>query len=239
MAGVSLRRAFASGFLLIKRRPAAVFAWGVLIVLFVEVPLILLLDRFASGVLPVLNRLGSMSPQDANAFSFDLQQRMAVIQTIMLPAVLVRAVIAAAVYRAVLEPKRSAFASLRIGRQEAWLFFLTFAFMAFGYLVVIPFDLVLLIGIFGAILLKTPFSLIGPVVILLALLAGVWAVARLSLAGPMTFSDRNFRMFESWAATRRQGVKLVALGLMLFLFLLAVQLVLGGLVFAAVMAIGG
>ena len=217
----------------------AVFAWGVLILLFVEVPLIVLLDRFASGFLPMLSRVGRISPQEMNALSLDMQQRMALMQALLLPAFLVRAVIAAAVYRSVLEPSRSAFASLRIGRQEAWLLLLTFAFMALAYLVVIPLYLVVIGGVLGALLLVSPFNLIGPVAIVIALLAAIWGGARLGLAAPMTFADRRFRLFESWSATRRHGLALVGLGLMIFLFSLVVNLVLIGVGLAVVLAIAG
>ncbi len=217
----------------------AVFAWGVLVLLFVEVPLIVLLDRFASGFLPMLSQFGKMSPQEMNALALDMQQRMALMQALLLPAFLVRAVIAAAVYRSVLEPSRSAFASLRIGRQEAWLLLLIFAFMALAYLVLIPLYFVVIAGVLGALLLVSPFNLIGPVAIVIALVAAIWAGARLSLAAPMTFADRRFRLFESWSATRRHGLTLVGLGLMIFLFSLVVNLVLIGVGLAVVLAIAG
>ena len=239
MAGVSLRRAFASGFLLIGRRPLTVFAWGAVLLLFVQAPMLFLLSRYAPDFLSILSRFGSTTPQAMNEFNLDLQQRMIPLQAMTLPTYIVHVVIVAAVYRAVLEPSRDAFASLRIGRQEGWLLLLTFAFMALVYLALIPLYLVIIGGVLGAVFLVSPFNLIGPVVIAVALLAAIWAVARLGMAAPMTFSDRRFRLFESWSATRGQGLRLVGLGLLIFLFSLVVELVLVGLVLAAVLAIVG
>lgn len=244
MAGVRLGQAFAAGFVLIRRRPVAVFAWGVLLLLLVQAPAAFILLHVATGILPLISHMGPMSPEAANVFGLQLQQRMVLAQAMNLPTFIVRAVIAAAIYRAVLEPRQSAFASIRLGRQEAWLFLLPFAFVALSYLVLIPLELVLFAGIAAAATLgaalQAPYNVIAPVAAGLALLlALLWAMARLSLAGPMTFAEREFRLFESWSATRRQGWRLLGLGLLLFLFLLLVEVIFWGIVIAVVLSMTG
>ena len=53
----------------------------------------------------------------------------------------------------------------------------------------------------------------------------VWIAIRLSMAGPLTFMDRNFRLFESWELTRGQAPALLALAICLGLVVVAIEIV--------------
>ena len=58
-------------------------------------------------------------------------------------------------------------------------------------------------------LVRAPFFIVA---VLGAICAGVWISLRLSLAGPMTFAERQFRLFESWTLTRGHVKELLGLG---------------------------
>jgi hypothetical protein len=236
MAAFSLGRAIGSGFALIKHRPASVFVWGLLLVLFVEAPIVVLVGRTATEMAGLWGRTGPVSPEAASSMGFALQERIAVIQLWILPTLLVRALIVAAVCRAVLEPQRRGLAYLRIGRQEGWLVLLSLTVSVLAAMAIVPVEL--LVGASVALgMMKPPVSLIGLGLGVVALLALLWVVARLSLAAPMTFAERNFRLFESWRLTRRNGLTLLGLGVLMFLLVVVIELVLVGLVALAAVAV--
>ena len=236
MAAMSLGRAVGSGFELIKQRPASVLVWGLLLVLLVQAPTLILTAWVGSDLVEVWRRGGPLSPASANELAFAIQTRMALVQVMMLPALVVRALIVAAVYRAVLEPQRRGLAYLRIGRQEGWLTLLALCVWALAYFAIIPLELIVAAAVITGVLLKGYWWLMGPAVGIVGVLVLLWAVARLSLAAPMTFADRNFRLFESWRLTRRNGWSLLGLGVVMVLLLVGLELLLVAVV-AVVVAV--
>jgi hypothetical protein len=237
MAAVSLGKALGSGFALIRERPASVFAWGLLLVVFVEVPVFAILGQAIVGLAGAWGQKGPVNPVDASNLAFAFQQRIAIVEAMMLPTLLARALIVAAVYRAVLEPQRRGLAYLRIGRQEGWLMLLSLTVSVLAGFAIIPVELLIGGSILLGMALQSPWSLIAPIATGVAgLIFLLWVYARLSLAAPMTFAERNFRLFESWRATRRHGLELLGLGLVLFLLLVLIEVVVFGLVGIGAMA---
>jgi hypothetical protein len=54
----------------------------------------------------------------------------------------------------------------------------------------------------------------------------IWLYLRFSMAGPMTFRDRKFRLFESWALTRGHVGRLLGVGALVGLIAFGIYLVL-------------
>ena len=50
-----------------------------------------------------------------------------------------------------------------------------------------------------------PGIIVGALVVVAVM---IWVSLRLSLAGPITFTERQFRLFESWTLTRGRGWRL-------------------------------
>lgn len=135
-------------------------------------------------------------------------------------------VLQTAIYRAVFEPKRSAFGYLRLGGDEVRQLLLTLLVV----LLVLPFFVVaILIGVFGAgFAAFAPAEAVRPLQFAAGLLAtgGVlWVAVRLSLAAPMTYAEKEVRLFESFRVTEGRFWKL--LGLLVVLVAIAALLSLG------------
>jgi hypothetical protein len=146
------------------------------------------------------------------------------------------AVLQAAVYRSVLEPKQERGAWLRIGGTEVWLFLLM---IVQGLALAVLFLFWFLLIMIGALLAK----IVGPpagawvagVVTLASTVLAVWLIIRFSLSAAMTVGEGRFRFFSSWTLTKGRSWKLfwtffliVALARGLELFGAATVLILNG-----------
>jgi len=137
------------------------------------------------------------------------------------------AVISCAVYRAILTPDDSAFAYLRLGEREIMVLLVNF--VKFVVLVAASFAMGIVLAIFmfaamaGGQGVGSLVNVLGRIVV-----QGVifWLQLRLSLAGPMTFSEGKFRLFESWTATKGLTLRLLVVGIILALIVLVVYLAL-------------
>ena len=156
----------------------------------------------------------------------------------------VRAVLCAAVFRAVLTPDQSAWAFLRIGSRELWL---TLLFLVEQVLLmIVVFIVALLIVVLTAVVAvgggeHGRTAAIVTACASTAVVGGlfVWVALRLSMAAPMTFVDAQFRLFESWTLTRGQGWRLLGLAVLLVIFVLLMEVLVGAAVVGAVVAAGG
>ncbi|HEX5379893.1 MAG TPA: hypothetical protein VFW47_15050, partial [Phenylobacterium sp.] len=157
-----------------------------------------------------------------------LQAEMSRFQPLQIASSIISmAVVNSAIYRAVLEPENSAFGYLRLGVQELWV-----------CLVTIVFYVLMVLGVIGAMIPVGVATMVagqagswmgGLVVFLLAcggVAAIIWVWLRLSLAAPMSFRERKFRLFESWALTRGQGWRLFAVVLALLAIMVAGEILL-------------
>jgi hypothetical protein len=256
MATFSIGDALGSGFKVIGKRPLSVLAWGLAYLLLALLPMWAVIVWIAPDFFDVFHdaiaqgRVGRAAAATAELPPgfMQMQAKMMMLQPVMLLSTIVgRTVLMAAVFRAVLEPQNRSFAGLRLGAQELWLALLN---LAAGILAVI---LILVIAVAGALVglglgaalraanVDTPWLVLCEVAVgVVAVAVLLWVVLRFSLAGPMTFADREFRLFESWPVTKGQTLKLFGLVLLLILLMFAVEMVVGGVFFAVVLAgVGG
>ncbi len=243
MARFSVTSAATSGFGVIGREPLAVLAWGVLILVVLILPSAGLGWALIPDVVSFFKSAAasSSSPDMDSAMMtrmMQMQSKMMLFNLVYwLGGTLVKAVIAAAVFRVVLEPSEKGFAFLRLGAQELWL---SLVFLVMGVLAyIVSVAGVLLVAIFAA-LAYVIGAMSSPEVgvascVLVAVVAGlaaggalIWAMLRLSMAGPMTFSERKFLLFESWTLTRGQAWPLLGMTLLLGLILIALEIVVYG-----------
>jgi len=214
-------------------------AWGLFPVI-VVLPLLLLF----AGTLFTLIAAASRAGSDQSAIAAAVVPLIGGIFLFVLLAILlawvVGAMITAAAYRAVLHPEQSSFAYLRFGAQELWLMAVAFVmglvFFALGLVLAIPQSIVSVAmynsGVGARVALVLIFALVRYVIT-------IWLWLRLSMAFPMTFAERRFHLFESWALTRGHTVQLLLFGILAVLILFAIDIVaciVGG---AAVFALAG
>jgi hypothetical protein len=224
MSGLSIGETLVSGFGLVVRRPLDVLLWGLVFTAITILPLALVFGPLLSG-LPALVRAAQQGGQAADV-SDAVAMRVAggvllAVPLLLIAVLIAHATITGAVYRSVLEPARRGFASLRFGGQELWLVLLAAArWIVFGVLggaVMFGAGLVCVLGLLVSAWLPQPWAGVvrAPFFAAAALGAvatGVWVWLRLSLAGPMTFAEQQFRLFESWTLTRGHVKELLGLG---------------------------
>lgn len=235
MAGFSASAAIVSGFRLIGRHPGVVFTWGVAYLMVALVPLLTLFWGDLPTVLGLYSRImqSLMAGAVPTANDPELMRQQGLLIAFEFSQLglnlLAGTLVSCAVYRAVLEPERKAFAYLRVGLQELCV---VASMLALGVLLV-----AVLIASSAAVGLIAQAvgtgSWIGGLILFLASCAAValliWVALRLSMAAPMSFADRRFRLTEAWPLTQGQGWRLFAVALGLASLILLIQMVLATL----------
>lgn len=244
MARFSVTDAATAGVRLVAREPLAILTWTVAILVFLVLPGGWLLSSLAPGLRDFFS-MAQLHEQAGDA-DFDavtgpmmrLQgQWMGVNLIFWLGGTVARAILAAAAFRAILEPKNRSFGYLRLGAQEGWLTLLHLVQGVLLYIVCIVAAIVLLIvgGVVFTVGSRTEGGILmaglaTTAAVLAVVVPLIWAILRLSLAAPMTFVERNFRLFESWAVTKGQSLRLLGMTLLLVLIIIAIEIVCGGLI---------
>ena len=241
MASFSIGDALGSGFRLIGRRPFSVLFWGLAYIAIVAIPVTLLFAQVGPDYLAVMGQMfkAGMVPHPAVSPNLDmtpmmqLQSRMMMwTPLIWLAEIVGLSVVTGAVFRAVLEPRQSAFAYLRLGGREFWLGLLFIAGVILTCILV--FAVALAAAAAGLALtaaLKAsqaaqwvPLGTVAVCVLAFIIFFGVFI--RFSMAGPMTFAAGEFRLFESWKQTKGKAFKLFAMGVLIWLLMVLLVIVL-------------
>lgn len=247
MKRLSGSEAISAGFRLIGRQPGVVLVWSLIYLAVFIVPVLL---SYASIWPEVVGVYGSMVREAAAGDTgFRAMEEVNRLRLHLLPYQLLQLplgmigtpVLFGAIYRSVLEPRNSAFAYLRLGAQELWmlfvgvvLFLLALTALAAAGLVIVLAALALGAGRDP----MTPWAGGVAAVLSLAALGGfTWAGLRLSLALPMTFSERKFALFAAWPLTRGRVWKLLGVSLALGLIVVIIELLLMSLVAGAGLAV--
>lgn len=248
MARFSVADAATAGFGIIGRKPLAVLGWGLAMLVATAAPLYLLLlamrPDFAVLMQIAAQQGGESDPETFGRF-MRLQSGMMLFQLVCwIWSTAVNAVICCAVFRAVLEPQDSRFGYLRLGAREGWLTLLFLVEYVLAYIAIFVVALlaavtVAIVGVgaggnSGSAMVGTGFA-VG----LLALVLFFWLALKLSMAAPMTFVDRQFRLFESWSFTKGHVGKLLGVSLLLLVFLIGIEVLFCGVVIGGVFALGG
>ena len=227
----SATEASLAGFRLVRRRPWSIFIWTVLWVVFAYGPLAALLAARWPEFAQQLD--GLQSPErDPKALLEQVMRLELSVFTLLGPWLLwiwvLGTIVYAAVYRAVLEPKNRGFAYLRVGGDEVRLFLLQIIFIVFW----VAFASIMTgagVGVFvAARALQSPWEGVADglgVIVLVCL--GLYVTLRLALAAPMTFAEKQLRIFDSWGLTRGQTLNVLAMLLLVFAFVMAIAMIAG------------
>jgi hypothetical protein len=148
----------------------------------------------------------------------------------------VSVVLYCAVARAVLFPERRAWAYMRIGAPEVFLFLLYFC--AIIVLVIGMFVTILPIALIAGIGFAAHAPAVGVLAMVLGFLAAfavlLWLFTRFSLLGAMMVHDGKFHLQDAWVLTRGRFWSLFLLGLLLVVIVMMLEAILA----VAAIAIG-
>ncbi len=195
-------QAFTAGFRLIGRRPVAIGAWGLVNLLISVVPAILVGLALGEGAM-------------ADSATGATHPLVTLVQ--LVTGLIAYVLVLNAVYRTVLEPEDSGGLYLRFGKLEL-----------LQLLVQICIALLFVVMVVAVWLGLVALDELGGWRVLIGFILGlaIWVVAvRFLPAGPMTFAERRFRLFESWSLTQGQWLKMFLLSFVLILTLLVLYLV--------------
>jgi len=238
MEDVSVGRALGAGFGLIRRHPGAIAVWTVVYILLAVLP--------AYGVMAMMQPLYAQLAQNAASGHAGatspamLQSQMQMLQIEpagWLLGLVCQALLLGAAYRAVLFPQERGFFYLRLGMRELWLglTFLVLVILLLVAMFIVMLPMMIVAGIAAAATAGGSGSGVGAGVAVLfgfiALFGGLgvlfWMGLRLSLALPMSFAERRFRLFESWDRTRGLGWTLFGTAAVIVGLLLVGEVVIG------------
>jgi len=251
MAKISVAGSAFAGLGVIRRHPGAVLSWGVVMLVLSLAPVVVLVALMGPQILKTLAALmpSEHGPIDPEAMRqmMQLQSGMMLVQIVgWLWGTFIKALICSAVFRAVLEPSESRGAFLRLGAQELWLTLLFLVVSVLAYIVVVIASIGIMLPAFivglttGRHAEGATAGVITAVVLGFGVAAAlIWVSLRLSMATAMTFTDRQFRLFESWSLTQGSAARLLGVGVLSLLLVFVVELVVAGIVLCAMFASGG
>ena len=217
------------GFRIMRRNPVAVGLWALAYLIFFG----LIFAVFGGSIAQItavsadMQSGGEPTMQDFEAFGLGYAVMIGVVGPLSL---VLSAVLSAAVVRAVLSPEQKGFGYMRLGADELRVLVVSVVMVSLIFLAaVVAFGAVGLLAGFTA---QSGINLLWLLVVLLGLAAlafVVWLSLRLSLAVPITVSERRISIFESFAMTR--GRSLPLLGMMIIACIMAMLLnVLSGII---------
>jgi hypothetical protein len=248
MAEIDISDAVGASFQRIVRKPLTVLAWGALPM----AVLVAVVLSFGGGIITSIVEMARAGVRPPPGQVLGLMGAfLGAILVLIVSMAVVGTVVRAAAIRAELEPERGAFAYLRLGAQELWvfasLFVLAVVLILIQIAIAIPMAIVFGVAIFGAALssgqphTETMVGLIGArlLIQLVITAASLWVWLRLCLGPVMSFRERQFRLFESWALTKGREWRMLLAMLLVFLIVFCVYLILALLGLAGVVAVVG
>ncbi|MGH6956611.1 MAG: hypothetical protein ACREEW_08115 [Caulobacteraceae bacterium] len=251
MTGISVGASLGAGFGLIRRRPLSVLAWGAVLAGMQAVTLTLLAPMYGElfGRLAAMGAGGAAAAAAARdpAVTAQMLRFEALAQLTNLATLFSMCVVYCGVFRAVLRPEKTRFASLRIGAAELLLALLAVAAVivfAIGLgLGMIPF---LIVGVLAGLATHSGAAGMGLVIALYGIAALVLCVylgLRFCFVGPMMVDDGRFHLFESWNLTQGRVGSLLGVLVGVTVLIIGIDIVLAVLVLAlaaaAVGSVGG
>ncbi len=243
MARFSIGKAVGEGFGLIKRRPLSVFVWGLLTILPAAAGMSLMLPMM-EGFTGAIVEAAAEGEAASTGMPDSMMTNMMQMQAVMAPLNAVRFVLGVVVYtaivRAVVRPKDSSFFSLRLSMDEIRVFVVSLA-LVIG--IIVGSILLTLLGVaVGAVVWQfvgAAKGLVTAVLIIGGIIAALLLGGRLSLMVPATVRYRTFAFAEGWNLGRGRSWSLVGVMLLLFLIIIGLEIVVGGIVAGVMFAVMG
>lgn len=239
MARFSIGTAIGEAFGLMRRRPLAVFVWGLLMVAPSVASIALILpmmgEMFAS-----IGSDGADHEQIHDAMMGSMMQVQGVSSLLNLLQILLSVVVYTAVMRAVVRPRETSFFSLRVGMDELRVAVVGLAIIVGFYLVAL---VLILLGAgigFAVWGLGEPFNWLVIAGLCIGLVLAIWmGAARVSLMAPASVLHQTFAFEEGWKLGRGRTGALFGMMLLIMLIIIVTELVVFGIGFGVTMVAAG
>jgi hypothetical protein len=226
VAEIAVTQAAFAGFGVLRRKPWAPLVWSILYVGVMAGAIVLL----GAAFIKALGKLATITPH-SNVNPAEILGLFAAVAggyvLLIVLAWVMSAIINMAVVRAVLEPEADAFAYLRFGRPELWLMLANFVlFILYTFVsmaLAIPVSLVTAFAMAGS---REAAPFVTLPVQLITWGVTIWLGLRFCMVAPMIYSERRFRLFESWTFTRGHVWTLLGVGAVMVLATAAIYLAL-------------
>lgn len=233
MAQIDIGKVAFAGFHIVRRKPMAVVGWALFL--------------FVIGVLPALAFIGPMASNFSQFIAMakadvepSHEQMMEMMSTLYvahpilwLTGLITRVVLTGAVFRAILQPSAGSWAYMRLGMAEVMM---ALVVIVMAILVGVGFGVgvAVTVGICAALWQASHSAAVGAGIILGVglFLALIWVLLRLSLAAPMSFDEKNFRLFESWRVTKGNSLKLLLAALLVWIILMVLEMLIAAVAMA-------
>lgn len=188
-------------FRLFTERPGAILAWA-LVYFAAAIAIALTVSWIMTGSPAIVTDPAAFMPQGPSGMHARFWKMLLVIYPVSL---VLTAVLLNAVFRAVLRPEDSSFASLRLGMDELRTIGLAIlvVVVAMIAMIILQLLLMLMVSFVGMVAGTGVVTGLFGLALLLASVAGwVWIWVRLSLLFPLTFHRRKISVDAAWALSR-------------------------------------
>lgn len=234
---LSATEAAFEGFRIVRRKPMVVVWWA----LAYAALFILVFALGGPGLIELTNIMETMDP--ASPSQADIQRVMMIYASLLwlVPVgLLFGAVLNAAIARAVLRPEDSRWGYLRLGRDEMRILGVTLILgLLFGLLSLVFASLIGVVGALAATSGQAVLWLVAVIVGAAALALVVFLAIRLSLAVPITFTEKRIALKESFRATKGVFWPLLGMAVIAVIMSLVVNLLGGVVALPITLATGG
>lgn len=233
MAQIDIGKVAFAGFGLVRRKPMAVVGWALFL--------------FVVGVLPALAFVGpmmtnisefiAMAKSDVEPSRERMMEMMSTMYAahpiLWLTGLITRVVLTGAIFRAILEPSAGRWAYMRLGKAEVMM---ALVVIVLGILIGIGFGVgvAVVVGICAALWQTAHSAAVGAGIILGVglFLALIWVLLRFSLAAPLSFDEKNFRLFESFRLTKGNSLRLLLVALLVWIMLMVLEVLVAAIAMA-------
>jgi hypothetical protein len=236
MSDFSIGAAVRAGFELTRTKPLSVFGWGLFYIIVAILPLLAIMGAMLPQMLAEVQAHAAATAAAGGVATTPpplMQPNSGSNLLMQLWSIIVRSIVSAAVFRAVLEPRKRAFAYLRLGMQEVWIFLVSLVKILLVLVGIVAAVLVAVLVGGGIGMVSKPAGVLVGILLAVVFAVGlVWAMLRLSLATVMSFDESGFRLTQSWNLTKGRSFDLFMIALLLIDFVVLFEL------FAVVVCIG-
>lgn len=235
MARFSIGTAIGEAFGLMRRRPLAVFVWGLLMVAPSVASMALILPMMGEMFASIAS--GADHEQIHDAMMGKMMQMQGVSSLLNLLQLVLTVIVYTAVMRAVVRPRETSFFSLRVGMDELRVAVVGLAIVVGFYMLVLVLAL-LGVGIGFAVWgLGEPYNWLIIAGLCIGLFVAIWfGAARVSLIAPASVLYQTFAFEEGWKLGRGRTGALFGMMLLIVLIVVVTEMIVFG-IGAAVVAV--